>query len=258
MPDSVPVVGIAIDILVILFLVWSLIRGWRMGFLYQLGILAFLAVAYFVARGLTSLVDKPVAKMLGASPLVAGTVSFFVIFFVLGLIGAIVVRRITKDLIPDSSSLSGLNRFLGAAVSLAKGVLIAYLAIVLLLQVQRIAAKTPIPIQSSIAAGYVAKHNFFDRGEVGALVKLVWVVSTRDPQQLMKDPRAQKLLAHPKAKVLQTPEVLAALAGQDYVTLLRNDALWDFLDEPDVQETLAEFDWVEDAPKQPPEPPPQP
>ena len=247
-------VGIAIDILVVLFLIWSLIRGWRMGFLYQLGILAFLAVAYFVARGLTSLAEKPIAKMMGSSPLIAGTVTFFAIFFVLGLVGAIVARRMTKDLIPDSSSLSGLNRFLGAAVSLAKGVLIAYLAIVLLLQVQRIAGKTAVPVQSSIAASYVAKHNFFDRGEVGALVKLVWVVSTRDPQQLMKDPRAQKLIAHPKAKVLQTPAVLAALASQDYVTLLRNDALWDFLDEPDVQETLATFDWFEDTGKPSPEP----
>jgi len=242
-------VGIAIDILVILFLLWSLIRGWRMGFLYQLGILAFLVVAYFASRGLAALLEKPVAKLLGSSPLVAGTVTFFALFFVLGIVGAVFVRSITKDLIPDTSSLSGVNRVLGAVVSLAKGTLIAYLVIVLLLQVQKIATKTPFPWQSSAIASFVAKHNFLDRGELGALTKLVWLVSTRDLAQLAKDPRSQPLITHPKAKGLYTPEVLSAIQNQDYVTLLRNDALWDYLDEPEVQAALDKFDWVEASPK---------
>ena len=243
--------GIAIDILVILFLFWSLIRGWRMGFLYQLGILAFLVVAYFASRGLASLLEKPVAKLLGSSPLVAGTVTFFALFFVLGIIGAIVVRSITKDLIPDTSSVSGLNRFLGAVVSLAKGALIAYLVIVLLLQVQKITPKMPFPSQSSVIASLVAKHNFLDRSELGALAKLVWLLSTRDLAELSKDPRSQVLMTHPKAKGLYTPEVLSAIQNQDYVTLLRNDALWDYLKEPVIQEALDKFDWVEETPTKP-------
>jgi len=248
--------GIAIDILVILFLLWSLIRGWRMGFLYQLGILAFLVVAYFASRGLAALLEKPVAKLLGSSPLVASTVTFFALFFVLGIIGAIIVRSITKDLIPDNSSLSGVNRFLGAVVSLAKGALIAYILIVLLLQVQRIAAKIPFPWQSSAIASLVAKHNFLDRGEFGALTKLGWLVGTRDLATLSKDPRAQKLMNHPKAKGLYTPEVLAAIQNQDYVTLLRNNALWAYLEDPEVQAILQSFDWVEDAPGKAPTPAP--
>ena len=234
--------GIAIDIVVVLFLLWSLIRGWRVGFLYQLGHLALLVVAYFASRGLASILEKPVAKLLGSSPLVGGTLTFFALFVVLGFIGAIVMRRLTKDLIPDRSTLSHLNRFLGSATGLAKGALYAYLAIVLLLQIQRIADKTPLPWQSSVAARWVAQHNFLDRGKLGALVKLAWLVSTRDFATLAQDPRSQKLINHPKAKVLQSPAVLAAIANQDYVALLSNDALWDYLDEPEVQETLAEFD----------------
>jgi uncharacterized membrane protein required for colicin V production len=244
-------VGIAIDILVVLFLLWSLIRGWRVGFLYQLGLLAFLVLAYFASRGLASILDKSVAKMLELSPLVAGTVTFFVIFFVLGLVGAIIVRRITKDLVPDQSSLSSVNRFLGAGVSLAKGALIAYLVIVVLLQIQRIAGDTPFPWQTSVAARFVAKHNFLDRGELGALVKLGWLVSTRDLAELSQDPRAQKLMSHPKAHGLYTPEVLSAIRNQDYVALFRNDALWDYLAEREVQETLDSFDWFEDDRPQP-------
>lgn len=240
--------GIAIDIIVILFLVWSLVRGWRVGFLYQLGILAFLVVAYFASRGLALLLDKPVAKMLGTSPFVAGLVAFVVCFFVLGIIGAILMRKMTKDLIPDRSSLSGVNRFLGAIVSLAKGALIAYIAIVLLLQIQRIADKTPFPKQSSYFATLVDKYNFLNRGEMRALTKLIWLASTRDLTTLGSDPRARKLMQHPKAKELYTPEVFAALQNQDYVTLVRNDALWDYLGDPVVQQTLDEFEWVEGKP----------
>ncbi len=238
--------GIAIDILVVLFLLWSLIRGWRVGFLYQLGILAFLVLAYFAARGLASILDKSVARLLELSPLVAGTVTFFAIFFVLGLIGAILVRRITKDLVPDQSSLSSLNRFLGALVSLAKGALIAYLAIVVLLQIQRIAGNTPFPWQTSVSARFVAQHNFLDRGELGALVKLGWLVSTRDLGQLSQDPRAQKLMSHPKAQGLYTPEMLSAIRNQDYVALFGNDALWDYLSDPEVQATLDTFEWFDE------------
>lgn len=244
--------GIAIDILVGLFLLWSLLRGWKVGFLYQIAHLAFLVVAYFAARGLTALLEKQVTSAVGVSPLIAGTVTFFAIFAILGLIGALLVRRMTRDLIPDSSALSDLNRFFGAVTGLAKGGLYAYVIIVLLLQVQRISGKTWFPWQTSTTASLAAKHNFLDRREVEALFKLVWLASTRDLETLAKDPRAAPIVRHPKAKVLYSPEVLSAIGNQDYVTLLANDALWDFLDEPDVQKALEEFEWVEgEAPARP-------
>lgn len=239
--------GIAVDILVGLFLLWSLLRGWKVGFLYQLAHLAFLIVAYFAARGLTALLEKEVTRMFGISPIIAGTLTFFAVFMLLGFIGALLVRRMTRDLIPDTSSLSHLNRFFGALTSLAKGALYAYVVIVLLLQVQRIAGKTWFPWQSSATASLVAKHNFLDRGELGALVKLVWLVSTRDLEVLAKDSRAAPLIKHPKAKVLYSPEVLSAIGNQDYVALLGNESLWDFLKEPEVQQALDQFEWMEES-----------
>lgn len=236
--------GIAIDILVVLFLLWSLIRGWRLGFLYQIGHLAALIVSYFVARGVSSMIELPLARSIDSSPLVAGTIAFFAVFALLAIIGAVLVRKMTKDLIPDTSGLSHVNRALGAAASLAKGGLIAFLAIVLLLQIVAVQQKNPF--QSSAIATWVA-HNqdFIAQGRLGTLAKLAFLLGTRDLTELGRDARFQRLLAHPKASVLQSPEVLGAIGNQDYVALLGNDRLWDFLDDPEVRKTLAEFDWFE-------------
>lgn len=235
--------GIALDILVVLFLVWSVFRGWRVGFLYQVGHLAALIVSYFAARGLASLIELPVARAMATTPLVAGTLSFFVIFAVLAIIGAILVRKMTHDLIPDTSGLSHVNRFLGSAASLGKGALIAFLVIVLLLQVM--AVRHSNPFSSSVIATWVSKNqDFIAKGRLGAVTKLAWLLGTRSQEELARDERFRRLLQHPKASVLQSREVLGAIGNQDYVALLSNERLWDYLDDPAVRATLAEFEWV--------------
>jgi uncharacterized membrane protein required for colicin V production len=238
-------VGIAIDILVVLFLLWSVLRGWRFGFLYQVGHLAMLVVAYFASRGLATLFEKPIAKMLGLDPWLASTVAFFAFFIVIGVIGAIVVRKITRDLIPDTSALTYPNRTLGAAASLGKGVLITYLALVMLIQVQRITAKTPVPWQSSHAARFVASRNFLDRTPLGRLAKLGWIFLKNDPETLAREPRMAILVTHPKAQKLLSADLLAAARTNDFVALLQNEALWDYLGEAEIKEALDSFDWVE-------------
>lgn len=237
--------GIAIDILVVLFLLWSILRGWRFGFLYQVGHLAMLIVAYFASRGLATLLEKPIAKMLGLDPWLASTVAFFAFFIVIGVIGAVVVRKITRDLIPDSSALTYPNRLLGAAASLGKGVLITYLALVMLIQVQRITNKTPVPWQSSYAARFVASRNFLDRTPLGRLAKLGWIFLKNAPEDLAREPRMAILVTHPKAKLLLSADLVAAARTNDFVALLQNEALWDYLAEPEIKDTLDSFDWVE-------------
>ena len=235
--------GIAIDILVILFLVWSLVRGWRFGFLYQLGYLALMVVAYFAARLLAGALDAPIAKALDAAPIVAGTITFFGVLLVLLVLGSILVRRITKDLVPEDSVLSGPNRVLGALVSGAKGALIALVCLVFLLQLQHITNKVQLPIESSFTLRVASKYNFLAHGSSGALAKIVWLVGTGDKAKLAADPRVQKLLSHPKAAALMSPEVLVAINKQDYVALLGNAALWDFLEDKEVQEELDAIPW---------------
>ncbi|MCC6621053.1 MAG: CvpA family protein [Deltaproteobacteria bacterium] len=235
--------GIAIDILVILFLVWSLVRGWRYGLLYQIGYLALMVVSYFVARLLSGALGTPIAKALGAAPIVGSTIAFFVVLLVLLVIGSIVVRKITKDLVPDTSVLSAPNRLFGALVSGAKGALIAFVILVFLLQIQRITNKVELPIASSFTLRFAADHNFLERGSAGALAKIVWLVGTGDRDKLAADPRVQRLLVHPKAAALTSPEVLAAIGRQDYVALLSNSALWDFLEDEQVQAELEAIPW---------------
>ncbi|MFO0748060.1 MAG: CvpA family protein [Myxococcota bacterium] len=235
--------GIAIDILVILFLLWSLVRGWRLGLLYQIAYTALMVVSYFVARGLASLLDQPVGKMLGIAPIVAGTVAFFVVLMLLLFFGALLVRRMTKDLVPDSSVLSVPNRAIGAAVAGAKGALIAFVILVFFIQLQRITNKIQLPIDSSISLRFASQHNFLEHGSTGALAKLVWLIGTKDKVQLAADPRVQRLIANPKARDLLTPELLGAVNRQDYVALFGNKALWVFLDDAEIQAELDAIPW---------------
>ena len=239
--------GIALDLLVLLFLVWSLVRGWRLGFLYQIGQFAVMIVSYFVARALAGGLDRSVAKALQVSPVVGGVIVFFSAFLLLSLIGGFVVARITRNLIPKDTALSSVNRALGLIVAAAKGALIAYCALVLVIQATRMsptASAQPF-WRSSFTARFVAEHNALDRGEVGAFAKLTWLMATHDPIALATDPRFQRVLASPRAAVLTTPEFLGAIGNQDYVAIMRNDALWEFLKDADVQAALQEFPWVE-------------
>ena len=80
--------GIAIDVLIGLFLLWSLWRGWRHGLLYQLAQIAMIIVAYFAARGLGGLLADPIAST-GLAPIVASTIGFFAVFFVIFVVGSL-------------------------------------------------------------------------------------------------------------------------------------------------------------------------
>ncbi|TNF33073.1 MAG: CvpA family protein [Deltaproteobacteria bacterium] len=254
--------GVAIDFLVLLFLVWSLYRGWRQGFLYQLGQLAVVMLAYFVAKGLGGLIADPITGPDKLPPALAETIGFFAIFFIVTIIGAVLLKKVTKDLLSFSEGLGQADKVLGILLGGAKGALIAYIAIVGLIMAHRMTGKVPIPFGDSIAGRWVMQNNFLDsddfpRGK--ALAKLAWLLTTRSQQELAADPHVQAIMANPKAQTLLTPQVLGALAHKDFVSLLGNEALWEFLDEPDVQEHLNAIEWTQaEAPDtaQPVLPPP--
>lgn len=235
--------GIAIDLLVVLFLVWSVVRGWRLGLLYQIAYLALMVVAYFASRLLAGALDKPVAKLIGAAPIVGGTLTFFVSLMLLLIIGAVVVRRMTRDLVPEDSVLSPPNRALGAIVAGAKGALIAFVLLVFLLQLQTITNKIQLPVSSSVSLRFVRENNFLDDTGLGSLTKLVWLASTKKTSDLAQDPRMQRIMSHEKAKALMTPELAVALNEQDYVALFNNDALWSFLEDPEIRAELEAIPW---------------
>lgn len=240
--------GIAIDFLVVLFLAASTWRGWRMGLLYQLGQVALVIVAYAVARGLGSALADPLRSGPGLPPSVASTVGFFVVFIVVVAVGGFFLRRMTRDLLGFSTGLGQLDKILGLVVGAAKGALIAYIAIVGLLMAHRMTGKVPLPFADSTAGRWVMRNNFLDSEEfprARALAKLAWVATTRSQAELASDPHLRALLAHPKTQSLLTPEVLSALGNKDFIALLGEDAVWDFLDEPEVQQHLNAIEWIE-------------
>ena len=239
--------GIAIDFLVLLYLVWSLYRGWRLGFLYQLGQLALLLLAYAVAKGLGGFIAAPLTGSENLSPALAGAIGFFLVFLIVTIVGAVLLRKVTKDLLSFSEGLGQADKGLGIVLGAAKGALIAYLVIVGLIMANRMTGKVPIPFAASMTGRWAMQHNFLDsedfpRGK--ALAKLAWLVTTRSQEELMANPHLQAIMQNPKAKALFTPEVLAALADKDFIALLSKDAVWDFLDEPSVQRHLNAIEWV--------------
>lgn len=243
--------GVAIDILVLLFLAWSLYRGYTNGLLYQLGQMALIILAYFVARGLGDLVAEPLMSALDLSRTVAATLGFFGVFLLIVLIGGLFVRKLTKDLTSFSASFGAADKVLGLVVGGAKGVLIAYIAIVGLIMAHRMTDRVPIPFASSVAGRFVLAHNFLDSDDfpqARALAKLAWVASTRSADEMAADPNVQAILSHPKAQDLMTPEILEAIGRKDYISLLSHDALWAFLEDPEVQRRLDAIPWSEGAP----------
>lgn len=232
--------GYAIDFLVALFIVWSLYRGWKLGFLYQLGQLALIALAYVVAKGLDTTVAAPF-RTSELSPQVTNTIGFFVIFFLVLFVGGFLLRRMTKDLLSFSKGVGSADATLGIVFGTAKGALIAYIAIVGLIMAHRMTGKIPIPFGSSISGRWVMQHNFLDSEEfprAKAIAQIVLIESKYSSEELAQNPHVQAILQNPKAQALLKPEIMRAVGEGDFVTLLSADEVWDFLDEPDVQQHL--------------------
>ncbi len=241
--------GIAIDILVALFVLFSFYRGWRQGFLFQLGQFALMIVGYFVAKGTGHYLAEPLQSA-GLSPIISGTVGFFVVFFLVMLVGSFILKRMTRELVSGSEGLTTTDRSLGTLIGGAKGLLITYVTICGLIVIHQATGSVPIPFGSSAAGRWVMTNNFLDSDEfprAKALFKLGVVMHTRGSESLASDPHVAAILAHPKATVLRTPEVIKALAERDFLRLMGNDDVMDFLDESDVQEHLNALEWVGDG-----------
>lgn len=101
--------------------------------------------------------------------------------------------------------------------------------------------KLPIPFGSSISGRWVMQHNFLDSEEfprAKALAQIVLIKTKYSDAELAQNPHVQAILQNPKAQALLTPEIMRAVGEGDFVTLLSADEVWDFLDEPDVQQHL--------------------
>ncbi|MCB9787255.1 MAG: CvpA family protein [Deltaproteobacteria bacterium] len=238
----------ALDILAGVVVLWGLVRGWLRGLLFQLGQIGMLAVAFVAARSLRGVVEPWLGDVFGARPMVRESLAFFLVFLVVAVIGTFIVRRFTSDLHRLSGTLTAGDRILGAAAGALKGALVAYLLVVALIMANQITGAVPVPYASSTTGRFVMSHNFLESEEfprAQALVKLGWLLGTRSAVDLVEDPHIAAILEHPKAQVLRSPEVMQALAASDWLALVGNEAIWDLLDEPDIQAHLEAIEWQE-------------
>lgn len=229
-----------VDVLVAVVLFFGLLGGWLRGMLYQLGQVAVVVVAFIIGRGLGSALETPLLDM-GLSQSIAGLVGFGVVFMLIFGTGSWLLWRFTKMMRQAAKGLSRIDRLFGVAIGGAKSLLYCYIAIVAVIMMNRMGGALPIHYADSLSGRWVAQHNFLDGDEfprAKALVKLGMVLSRKEATELAMDPRFQAIIMHPKAEPLRTPEVITALANKDWLYLVEQEAFWDLLDEPEIQEHL--------------------
>ncbi len=236
----------ALDILAGVVVLWSLVRGWLRGLIFQLGQIGMLAIAFIAARSLRGVVEPWLGEVFGARPMVRESLAFFLVFTLTFLVGSFLVGRFTSDLHRLSDTLTAGDRLFGAAAGALKGGLVVYLGTIALIMANQATGSVPIPYASSTTGRFVMSHNFLESEDfprAQALVKLGWLLGTRKATELVGDPHIRAILEHPKSAVLRSPDVMAALAASDWLALVGNEALWDLLDEPDIQEHLEAMEW---------------
>ena len=239
-----------IDIMVVVGVVWGLVRGGLKGFLLQLGQMAVLLVAFALARGLGQLVEPWLDEWLDVPEYALGPAAFFLVFTGVSLVGALIVHSLARDIHKAAPSLTGADRALGVVLGGAKGLLIAYVCIVGLIELNQATGSVPIPYGSSVAGRWVMQHNILESQEfprAKALAKLGWLVYQNRADRLHSDPHFRAVLEHPKAQMLKEDAITQALIEGDWLTIVSHEAVWDLLDEPEIQEHLNAIELEESA-----------
>ena len=245
-----------IDIIVGILMVFAILRGWARGLLFQLGQAAWAVTAVLVSKWLGELLEPTIVDV-GAPPHTASTIAFACVFLALYVAGSYLIHRTTKEIHDSSKTITKGDRVAGLFLGALKGAILIYVVFVVVIMTHRLTGKLPIPYASSHVGRFVVQHNFLDSEEfpraraLKALVKLGYIAGKNDSLTLIKNPHFQAVLMHPKAAVLAEPEVQKALLEQDWVTLVGHEGIWDFLDEPDIQEHLnaIETGETEDKPR---------
>jgi membrane protein required for colicin V production len=236
--------GVALDLLVLLVVLSSALRGLRRGLVYQVGQLALLVVAWFIAKGAAGPLGRPVASFVGGSPVLGSALAFGGVLLAVVLVGHVVLLSQIGKASGEDSAASQLNRVLGCLLGASRGLLVSYVVVLMLVQWSR-GRGIEVPWEGSVSARFVSAHNILDGGAVGAFAKLSWLASTRPPVALATDPRLQRLMRRPDAQALLTPTFVGHLARRDMASLLGHGPLWDFLEQPEVQAELEAIPWVQ-------------
>lgn len=229
-----------VDILVTVILFFGVLGGWLRGMLYQLGQVAVLLVAFLAGRSLGGGVAEIVADW-GILASTSALIGFSVIFMLVMTVGGWILWRFTKMMRQSSSSLSQADRVFGVLLGGAKALLLCYILIVALIMIHRRSGSLPVNYATSVSGRWVVQNNFLDGDafpRAKALVKLGIVMGSKDSIELATNPHFQAIILHPKAAPLRTPAVVKALIAKDWLFLVEQEAFWDLLDEPEIQEHL--------------------
>jgi uncharacterized membrane protein required for colicin V production len=232
-----------IDTVVAALMAISLFRGWVRGFLFQLAQAGWAFAAFLVSRLCAPMLEATVVDI-NIPEHMAPTVAFCAVFIPVYWVGSFIIYRVTREFHESVKGLTQGDRLLGMLAGGLKGGLLVYIAFVVLIMTHRLSGAVPVPYATSQTGRFVMENNFLDSDEfpraraMKAIVKLGYLAYSADTIHLIQDPHFHAILTHPKAECLRSEEMIRALIDQDWVTVLKNEQVWDLLDEPDIQEHL--------------------
>jgi hypothetical protein len=235
------------------------ILGFLSGFWMQIMRLAVFVGAYLLAGVVGGPLGPPLARGLGLSPLVGQAIASFVAFLglylVLSTVGWALIRR--RRRLRDAKDEARARRrqrwdsLAGAGLAMLKSGLILYVVLCgLALLEEPLGAslrRADIGYERSQAVALARRHNLLAGlhlpvvGDLTSLAKL-----GRDPafrEKAARDPKVQRLLAHPKLQgLLGDPEVIRASESRDVGRILGNARLNQAFQDPEIRKLLSEID----------------
>ncbi len=201
--------------------------GYFSGFLRQIGKLIGLVLGFLAARALADSVGETMATAFGLGLFVAKAIAFALIFFLVTMLFRFVWGILTGGGRVGESPTRVLDRGLGGLLGAAKGALLVYVAMALLLyagpELEARGTKLPFDLSGSLIAREVQKRNLiadeiFPRAQ--AIEKVAAILQKPERLQVREDdPDVAFLLSHDKAQFLSDPDIAQAL----------REGRWDFV-----------------------------
>ena len=207
-----------------------------------------LFVAFFVAKPLGAMLGPTLTQLLHAPKMVGAVAATVVVFFLaLMLVRFVLTGVLRRILAGQSQERVSTDRALGFILGGGKIAAMAYVMLSAVVYAQQHVSVAGRHVSfagpDSYCFRFVKTYNLFELTQFGAVRDL-----TRVGQALQHPEGAQRLLADPAYKALRAdarfkeimsaPAMRKALLANDYVTLLRNNTVFEFLQQDDTAARL--------------------
>ena len=237
-----------VDLVIIIILLVSILRGMMQGFIPQVFRLVGLIAAMVFAGRLGSRIYPLFGGLLSGNPVMAGVAVTLIAFLIIYIIFSIAGRITNAIVIEEDEKTRAANRKLGALLGAVKGVLFVF-AVLLILDTLPPRALDENPVMG----------NLFRSSRFGKLVHLVNPVPRKPVQNLyllrrvlldpaladkaMEQEAFEKLINHEKIRRLgEDPDLRNAAESGDVGRVLKHPLVRDVLHDEELRQLLTDID----------------